>query len=135
MPHKRSATSCLGGVRFKERLWVIPDDRTKTDTIHRVPLTDQMLAVLEPLKALRSKVVFEGQRRHKPLSNMSMLMLPRRMGIDNVTVHGFRSAFRDWVSEEGNVSREVAELSLGHKVGNEVERAYARSDMLEKDEC
>lgn len=117
---------------FDGRIWVIPDDRTKTDTVHRVPLTDQMLAVLDPLKALRSEVVFEGQRRHKPLSNMSMLMLLRRMGVDNVTVHGFRSAFRDWASEEGNVSREVAELSLGHKVGNEVERAYARSDLLDK---
>lgn len=117
---------------FEGRVWVIPSDRTKTDTVHRVPLTDQMLAVLESLKALRSEVVFEGQRRHKPLSNMSMLMLLRRMGVDNVTVHGFRSAFRDWASEEGNVSREVAELSLGHKVGSEVERAYARSDLLEK---
>lgn len=117
---------------FEGRVWVIPSDRTKTDTVHRVPLTDQMLTVLEPLKAMRSEVVFEGQRRHKPLSNMSMLMLLRRMGVNNVTVHGFRSAFRDWASEEGNVSREVAELSLGHKVGSEVERAYARSDLLEK---
>ncbi len=76
--------------------------------------------------------MFEGQKRHKPLSNMSMLMLLRRMQTDNITVHGFRSTFRDWASEEASVPREVAELSLGHKVGNEVERAYARSDLLEK---
>lgn len=119
-------------IEFDKRIWVIPDERTKTDTVHRVPLTDQMLKILEPLQALRSECVFEGQRRHKPLSNMSMLMLLRRMGVENVTVHGFRSAFRDWASEEGNVAREVAELSLGHKIGTEVERAYARSDLLER---
>lgn len=119
-------------IDFDKRIWVIPDERTKTDTVHRVPLTDQMLEILQPLRALRSDCVFEGQRRHKPLSNMSMLMLLRRMGVENVTVHGFRSAFRDWTSEEGNVAREVAELSLGHKVGTEVERAYARSDLLER---
>lgn len=119
-------------IDFDKRIWVIPDERTKTDTVHRVPLTVQMLKILEPLRALRSDCVFEGQRRHKPLSNMSMLMLLRRMGVENVTVHGFRSAFRDWASKEGNVAREVAELSLGHKVGTEVERAYARSDLLER---
>ncbi len=115
---------------FDDLLWIIPPERTKTGAGHRVPLTAQMLEVLEPLKALRSECVFEGQRRHKPLSNMSMLMLLRRMGVENVTVHGFRSAFRDWASEKGNAPREVAEMSLGHQVGTEVERAYARSDLL-----
>lgn len=117
---------------FDDLLWVIPQERTKTGAEHRVPLTDQMLETLEPLKALRSECVFEGQRRHKPLSNMSMLMLLRRMGVENVTVHGFRSAFRDWASEKGDTPREVAEMSLGHKVGTEVERAYARSDLLDR---
>ncbi|MCA1288598.1 hypothetical protein LC064_24960 [Salipiger bermudensis] len=113
-------------------IWTIPEERTKTGAVHRVPLTDQMLGIIEPLKALRSQCVFEGQRRHTPLSNMSMLMLLRRMEIEGVTVHGFRSAFRDWASEVGNHPREVAELSLGHKVGSEVERAYARSDLLSR---
>ncbi|WP_394852167.1 tyrosine-type recombinase/integrase [Lutimaribacter pacificus] len=117
---------------FDELIWTIPEDRTKTGTEHRVPLTDQMLEIVEPLKALRAECVFEGQRRHKPLSNMSMLMLLRRMNIEGVTVHGFRSAFRDWASEVGNHPREVAEMSLGHKVGSEVERAYARSELLLK---
>jgi len=76
--------------------------------------------------------VFEGQRRHKPLSNMAMLMLLRRMQVEGVTVHGFRSTFRDWAAEVANVPREVAEMSLAHQVGSDVERAYARSDLLEK---
>jgi integrase len=91
-----------------------------------------MVAIIEPLKALRSDVVFEGQKRHRPMSNMAMLMLLRRMKVEGVTVHGFRSAFRDWASEQPNVSREIAELSLAHNVGSEVERAYARSDLLDK---
>ncbi|KAB2530896.1 integrase [Salipiger aestuarii] len=117
---------------FDEQTWTIPEARTKTGSQHRVPLTAQMLEIIDPLKALRANCVFEGQRRHKPLSNMSMLMLLRRMKIEDVTVHGFRSAFRDWAAEVGNHPREVAELSLGHKVGSEVERAYARSDLLQR---
>jgi len=84
------------------------------------------------LQAMASKYVFEGQKRHKPLSNMSMLMLLRRMKVEGVTVHGFRSTFRDWASEAANAPREVAEMSLAHKVGSDVERAYARSDLLDK---
>ena len=99
---------------------------------HRVPLTGEMLAILEPLKALASDFVFEGQKRHKPLSNMSMLMLLRRMGRDGFTVHGFRSSFRDWASEATNAPRELAEAALAHQIGSDVERAYARSDLLER---
>ncbi|WP_416882853.1 tyrosine-type recombinase/integrase [Marivita sp.] len=119
-------------IDFEERLWTCPAERMKTGEDHRVPLTDEMLAIIEPLKALRSEYVFEGQKRHKPLSNMSMLMLLRRMQVEGVTVHGFRSTFRDWASEVANVPREVAEKSLAHSVGSDVERAYARSDLLEK---
>lgn len=91
-----------------------------------------MLTIIEPLQAMASEYVFEGQKRHRPLSNMSMLMLLRRMKIEGVTVHGFRSTFRDWASEVANAPREVAEMSLAHKVGSDVERAYARSDLLDK---
>jgi integrase len=117
---------------FEEKLWTVPAERMKADVEHRVPLTAEMLAIIEPLKALRSEVVFEGQKRHRPLSNMSMLMLLRRMQIEGITVHGFRSAFRDWATEQPGYSRELAEMSLAHQVGSEVERAYARSDLLEK---
>ncbi len=114
------------------RLWTIPAERMKGGQVHRVPLTDEMLAILEPLRALASDYVFEGQKRHQPLSNMSMLMLLRRMRQDGVTVHGFRSSFRDWAAEAANAPRELAEAALAHQVGSDVERAYARSDLLER---
>lgn len=117
---------------FEARLWNCPAERMKGGEEHRVPLTDAMIEVLEPLKALESEVVFEGQKRHRPLSNMAMLMLMRRMGVEGVTVHGFRSTFRDWAGEVAGAPREVAEVSLSHKVGSEVERAYARSDLLDR---
>jgi integrase len=119
-------------IDFDDRIWTCPAERMKTGDAHRVPLTDEMLSVIEPLKTVKSNYVFEGQKRHHPLSNMSMLMLLRRMGVEGVTVHGFRSTFRDWASEAANAPREVAEKSLAHSIGSEVERAYARSDLLDK---
>ena len=132
-----SRTSEVLGLRWEEididaRLWTCPPERMKNGVTHRVPLTDEMIAIIEPLRAMESNYVFEGQKRHKPLSNMSMLMLLRRMQVEGVTVHGFRSTFRDWASEIANVPREVAEMSLAHTVGTNVERAYARSDLLER---
>lgn len=121
-----------GEIDVEARLWTCPAERMKTGDAHRVPLTDEMLTIIEPLRAMASDYVFEGQKRHRPLSNMSMLMLLRRMKVEGVTVHGFRSTFRDWASEVANAPREVAEMSLAHKVGSDVERAYARSDLLEK---
>jgi len=130
-----SRTSEVLGMRWNELdieqfIWTCPAIRMKTGEDHRIPLTPAMLAILEPLRTLQSEYVFEGQKRHKPLSNMAMLMLLRRMGVEGVTVHGFRSTFRDWASEVADVPREVAEMSLAHKVGSNVERAYARSDLL-----
>ena len=119
-------------VDFEARLWAVAAARMKGGVEHRVPLTDEMLALLEPLKAMASTYVFEGQKRHQPLSNMSMLMLLRRMGRKDVTVHGFRSSFRDWAAEEAGAPRELAEAALAHQVGSDVERAYARSDLLDR---
>ena len=132
-----SRTGEVLGLRWQEidvdaRLWTCPADRMKSGEEHRVPLTREMLAIIGPLRALSSEVVFEGQKRHKPLSNMSMLMLLRRMKIEGVTVHGFRSTFRDWAAEAASAPREVAEMSLSHRIGSQVEQAYARSDLLEK---
>jgi integrase len=132
-----SRTNEVLGLRWEEidfdnRLWVCPAERMKTGDEHRVPLTDEMLSIIEPLKAMQSDFVFEGQKRHKPLSNMGMLMLLRRMQNEDSTVHGLRSTFRDWASEVANAPREVAEMCLSHRVGSDVERAYARSDLLEK---
>ncbi|MEQ9241891.1 tyrosine-type recombinase/integrase [Roseovarius indicus] len=117
---------------FEEMVWTCPAERMKAGVTHRVPITDEMLAIIEPLKTMQSEYVFEGQKRHKPLSNMAMLMLLRRMGVEGVTVHGFRSTFRDWAAEVAGAPREVAEMSLSHRIGSQVEQAYARSDLLEK---
>ena len=130
-------TSEVLGMRWAEvdddlSVWTCPAERMKAGEAHRVPLTPEMLAILEPLRAIKSDVVFEGQKRHTPLSNMAMLMLLRRMGSKGVTVHGFRSTFRDWASEVAGAPREVAELSLAHRTGTKVEQAYARSDLLDR---
>ncbi|WP_426034051.1 tyrosine-type recombinase/integrase [Cypionkella sp. TWP1-2-1b2] len=132
-----SRTGEVLGMRWEELdfdagFWACPAVRMKGGELHRVPLTEEMLAIIQPLRAMQSEYVFEGQKRHNPLSNMAMLMLLRRMQVEGVTVHGFRSTFRDWASEVANAPREVAEMSLSHKVGSDVERAYARSDLLEK---
>jgi len=119
-------------VNLEDHIWPCPAERMKAGVTHRVPLTAEMIEIIEPLQAMASKFVFEGQKRHKPLSNMAMLMLLRRMKVEGVTVHGFRSTFRDWASEVASAAREVAEMSLAHKVGSDVERAYARSDLLER---
>jgi integrase len=119
-------------IDFEGRVWICPAERMKTGEEHRVPLTSEMLSIIDPLQAMKSTYVFEGQKRHHPLSNMAMLMLLRRMDVAEATVHGLRSTFRDWAAEVANAPREVAEKCLAHAVGNEVERAYARSDLLEK---
>src|SRR5262249_785767 len=74
--------------------------------------------------------VFPGMKRGRPLSNMSLLMLMRDMDHDHVTVHGFRSTFRDWAAEETDFPSETAEAALAHVVGDKVEAAYRRGDML-----
>lgn len=113
------------------QLWVIPPDRMKTGKEHRVPLSGAALGILQSLEH-DGDFVFPGLKRGKPLSNMAMEMVLRRMKIDGCTVHGFRSSFRDWCGEMTEFPREVAEHALAHAVGNEVERAYRRGDALEK---
>lgn len=119
-------------IDWEKRIWTCPAVRMKNEKTHRTPLTNAMLGILDPLKALDSRFVFEGQKRNHSLSNMSMLMLLRRMDVQNATVHGFRSTFRVWASEVAKAPREVAEMSLAHIVGSEVERAYSRTDLLER---
>jgi integrase len=105
----------------------------KTDKEHRVPLTDKAIALLEALPK-RTEFVFPSAiNPKKTLSNMAMAMVLQRMGLrQKYTVHGFRSTFRDWVHEETDYQREIAELALAHQVGSEVERSYRRGDALDK---
>ena len=118
-------------------VWTIPGARMKAGKEHRVPLSDAAVAILAEAGKLRTRKdaalpVFPGQRIDRPLSNMSMEMLLRRMNRRDLTVHGFRSTFRDWVAEATDHPREIAEASLAHTLGNAVERAYQRGTMLAK---
>jgi integrase len=119
-------------IDFEARLWTIPARRMKGAREHRVPLSPRALAILREMeKARRSAFVFPGFKRDCPLSDMTLSAVLRRAGAD-VTVHGFRSSFRDWCGERTAFPREVAEAALAHLVGDDVERAYRRGDALEK---
>lgn len=115
------------------KLWTIPASRIKAGKEHRVPLSAPALALLAQLAEARSgEFVFPGGKAGKPLSNMALLALLKRMGRGELTVHGFRSAFRDWAAERTHFPREVAEMALAHAIGDKVEAAYRRGDLFEK---
>lgn len=128
-----------GSVRFAQwdqfdldnALWTIPASSMKSGEEFRVPLSDETVSLLEQTPRI-NRWVFVGGKQGKPLSDGAMLSLLKRMDRADITVHGFRSTFRDWAGEETNYPTHLAELALAHKVGSEVERAYARSDLLDK---
>jgi integrase len=126
------------GMRWSEidldkRIWTLPADRMKAGREHRVPLSPRAVAILrKPEKLKAGQFVFPGQARNKPLSNIAMGMVLRRMKIEDATVHGFRSSFRDWAGNVSNFPREVVETALAHVIGDKAEQAYRRSDALEK---
>ena len=117
-------------VDLAKAVWTVPAERMKAGKEHRVPLSPRAVEILEETKQLGGKYLFPGAQRSK-LSGMAMAMLLRRMKQD-VTVHGFRSAFRDWAAECTGYSHEVAEMALAHTIGNAVERAYRRGDLFDK---
>jgi integrase len=122
-------------INMGEKAWTVPAGRMKTGCEHRVPLTPRALAILQkmmPAPGVESKFVFAGGRAGKPLSNMALLMLLRRMKRDDLTVHGFRSSFRDWAAERTSFPSEVVEMALAHAVGSKVEAAYRRGDLFNK---
>ncbi|WP_319025540.1 tyrosine-type recombinase/integrase [Phyllobacterium calauticae] len=119
-------------VDFEAGVWTVPAERMKAGKEHRVPLVDAAVNLLRPLHDAKvNEFIFPGHKPERPLSNMSMEMLLRRMKVD-VTVHGFRSSFRDWVGDRTTFPRELAEAALAHKIGDAVEQAYRRSDALAK---
>lgn len=125
------------GARWEEidldaKIWVVPADRMKAGREHRVPLSPAAVRLLEAFPRSRSEYVFGANGSETPLSNMALLMTLRRMKRADLTVHGFRSTFRDWAAERTNYPREVAEAALAHAVGDKVEAAYRRSDLFEK---
>ena len=117
-------------LEIADDVWVVPAERMKMKREHRVPLPSQALTVVGELRGFSDDLIFPGSKPGKPLSNMVFKALFTRMGHDSITAHGFRSTFRDWVSDNAVAPREVAEAALAHQVGDETERAYARSDMF-----
>ncbi len=115
------------------RLWVIPAERMKMEKEHRVPLSDAAVKLLKALPRVDDGVlVFPSSKVGRPISDMTLTAVLRRMDRVNVTVHGFRSTFRDWAAEATNYPSEMAEMALAHAIGDKVEAAYRRGDMLAK---
>lgn len=115
-------------------LWSIPAERMKMARPHHVPLAPQAIDAFKRAKAFSAPctdLVFPGMKLKKPMSDMTLLKILRDMNA-GVTVHGFRSAFRDWVAEETSYPGEVAEAALAHANSNKVEAAYRRTDFLDK---
>jgi integrase len=117
-------------IDLESKLWSVPPSRMKAGKEHRVPLSDRLVEILEALRC-GDEYLFPREGGGKPLHPSSMWEVIRRMR-DGATVHGFRSSFRDWVAEQTAYPSEMAELALAHAVGNKVEQAYRRSDMMEK---
>lgn len=126
-----------GEFDLEAQIWTIPAARMKAGKEHRVPLCDLAQRVLLDVAAIRTDAaptafVFPGSKQEKPLSNMALLMLLRRMGRADLTAHGFRSTFRDWAGETTGYQREVIEHALSHQLKDKAEAAYQRGDLLEK---
>ncbi|GAA0260202.1 MULTISPECIES: tyrosine-type recombinase/integrase [Rhodanobacter] len=124
-------------VDLKNKLWTVPAERMKAKLSHRVPLSQQAIALLKHQQGLHHTFVFPSVRKGVPLSDMVLTAFLRRMkAVSDVpgrvaTAHGFRSSFRDWCSEKG-YARDLAERALAHTVQNKVEAAYHRTDLLEQ---
>ncbi|WP_312792348.1 tyrosine-type recombinase/integrase [Diaphorobacter nitroreducens] len=112
--------------------WTLPAERTKAGRAHRVPLSTAALKVLAAQTGRSGKYVFPGGTEDGTLSSVAMTQVLKRAGVGGVTVHGFRSTFRDWVAEQTRYPSEWAEISLEHRVGSATEMAYFRSDLLEE---
>ena len=118
-----------------DKAWTVAGERMKAGKEHRVPLSARALEILEDMKAApdaSAKFVFPGGRHDSPLSNMAMTEVLRRMGRADVTVHGFRSTFRDWAAERTNFPNEVVEMALAHAIEDKVEAAYRRGILFDK---
>ena len=116
----------------KKAIWTIPAIRMKAGEEHRVPLSDQAIQILDDMAATGRRGVVFANASGRELSNMAMLTLLNRMDRTGITVHGFRSAFRDWAAETTGFPHEVCEMALAHVISNKAEAAYRRGDLFEK---
>lgn len=128
------------GARWKEidlaeKVWTIPAARMKAKKEHRVPLVPAMLQILadvRPFAGTVDSLVFPGQKSRAPLSDAAVSKVLERLGRSDITVHGFRSTFRDWIGDHGKFAPDLAEAALAHTLGNKVATAYQRNDLLER---
>ncbi|WP_245224457.1 tyrosine-type recombinase/integrase [Ruegeria sp. HKCCE4150] len=111
-------------------VWTIPEERMKAGRAHRVPLSPAAMALVDAMPKV-DDFVFASRKKGRPLSDMTLSAVLRRMKVD-ATVHGFRSSFRDWAEEATSFPHEVKEAALAHAVRNKVEAAYRRTDLFEK---
>lgn len=121
-------------IDFEAATWTIPAERMKAGREHIVPLSPAALAVFDAAKGHRiagSNFVFQGTKKGKPLSDMTLTKIMRDQGLP-FTVHGLRSSFRDWVGEETSFAGDVAEMALAHTIKDKTEAAYRRGSMLDK---
>lgn len=121
-------------IDLAEEIWTVPSNRIKAGREHRVPLSATAMTILQRLRNEKDKegFVFVGSKPGRPLSNMALLALLKRMKRSDLTTHGFRSTFRDWVAECTHHPSEVAEMALAHIVRDKVEAAYRRGDLFER---
>lgn len=124
------------GARWDEmdlaaKTWTVPKERMKAGREHRVPLSSAAVAILDKLPQ-DAEFVFPGAREGEPISNMAMTTVLRRMDRSDITVHGFRSTFRDWAAERTAYPNHVVEMALAHVIANKVEAAYRRGDLFNK---
>lgn len=125
-----------GEVNLERSVWTISAERMKAAREHRVPLSKpamEILLTLKPFGADKAALIFPGGRPKNPLSDVALSKaLHLAAGTKEVTVHGLRSTFRDWVAEATDYPRDVAEMALAHAIGDKVEAAYRRGDLFEK---
>ena len=121
-----SEVDLVGGV------WTVPAERMKAGRVHRVPLVDATVKLLRAQIGLDAVIVFPGAKKGTRLSSMAMPAVLQRLQRDDLTVHGFRSTFRDWAAEATDCPGELAEIAMAHTVGTAVENAYRRSDLFER---
>lgn len=119
-------------IDLKEAIWDIPASAKKEGRAHRVPLSSRAVEILKEFERVKIGPYVFSANGKSPLSNMAMATVLKRMDRDDITVHGFRSSFRDWASEVSTFPHEVCEMALAHTIGNKAEAAYRRGDLFEK---
>lgn len=117
---------------LKDRVWTIPAERMKAGKEHTVPLTEAAIRILREVEPFGDDFVFASPRTGGEISDATMRAVLKRMGFPDLTVHGFRSTFRDWASETTNHAHQVCEMALAHTIENRAEAAYRRGDLKDK---